>query len=377
MKSPVYLAPCAAYDYPTVKAAVDTIFDALSLDRLIQPGAKAAIKPNLVMKSKPEAAIITHPILVAAVGARLKALGAQVKIAESSGGLYNTAALKSVYAACGYDKMAREYGLELNYDCGYSAVEAPHGLRCKSFTIIDPLREADVIVDLAKLKSHCLTVMSGAVKNMFGSVPGLMKPEFHCRFPDKKDFGMMLVDLCETVRPRIAIVDAVDAMEGNGPSGGQPRHIGALVAGVNPYNVDLVCARLMHMEPHEIFMLQSAIDRQLCPSSVEELTVLGGPVEQFVAEDFLQPESKSNDFIARVPKPLRPLADKLATPRPKIRTKDCVGCGKCAESCPQHTIAIENRKAVIHYHKCIKCFCCHEMCPAKAIDIKRFTLWNL
>lgn len=377
MQSPVYLAACETYDYAALKAAVDTIFDQLSLDSIIQPGAKVVIKPNLVMKSKPEAAIITHPMLVAAVGSHVKELGAHVKIAESSGGLYNSTALKSIYATCGYDKMAKEYGLELNYDCGYSPVEAPHGLRSKSFTIINPLLEADVIIDIAKLKSHCLTVMSGAVKNMFGSVPGLMKPEFHCRFPDKQDFGMMLVDLCETVRPHIAIVDAVDAMEGNGPSGGQPRHVGALVAGKNPYNVDLVCAKLMHMAPHEIFMLQAAIERQLCPVSAAELHVLGEPVDRFVVEDFLQPESKSNDFIARVPKILRPLADRLATPRPKIRTKDCVGCGKCAESCPQHTIAIENRKAIITYNKCIKCFCCHEMCPAKAIDIKRFTLWNL
>lgn len=377
MESPVYLAECGSYDYEKIKAAVDKLFDALSLDKLIQPGDKVVIKPNLVMKSKPEAAIITHPLVVAAVGSRVKALGGDVTIAESAGGLYNTTALKSSYAACGYEKMAEQYGLKLNLDCGYGTMEAPHGLRCKSFTIIDPLREADVIIDVAKLKSHCLTTMSGAVKNMFGSVPGLMKPEFHCRFPDRMDFGTMLVDLCETVRPTIAIVDAVDAMEGNGPSGGQPRHVGALLGGVNPYNVDLVGAKLMHMEPYEIEMLQSAIDRGLCPDSAEKVTVLGESMEKFIVEDFLQPESKSNDFIGRVPKPLRPLAEKLATPRPKIRVKDCVGCGKCAESCPQHTIAIQNRKAVITYSKCIKCFCCHEMCPAKAIDIKRFTLWNL
>jgi uncharacterized protein (DUF362 family)/Pyruvate/2-oxoacid:ferredoxin oxidoreductase delta subunit len=377
MNSPVYLAGCDTYAAAEVQSSVNQIFESLSLDKLIQPNMQVVIKPNLVMKSKPEAAIITHPQIVRAVGEWVRDLGANVTIAESSGGPYLATALKSIYNTCGYTAMAAESGLTLNYDCGYGTIESPDGLRCKSFSIIDPIRSADLIIDIAKLKSHCLTVMSGAVKNMFGTVPGLMKPEFHCRFPDKRDFGMMLVDLCQTVRPHIVLVDAIDAMEGNGPSGGQPRHVGALIGGTNPYNVDLVGARLMHMKPEEIYMMSSAIERGLCPSDVEGLTILGEPLSHFVVEDFLQPESKSNDFIDRVPKILRPLADKIATPRPKIRTKDCVGCGKCAESCPQHTIAIRNKKAVISYGSCIKCFCCHEMCPAKAIDIQRLGLFSL
>lgn len=377
MNSPVYVAKCDDYQKEHLTKAIDQIFTALRLDELIRPNMNVVIKPNLVMKSKPEAAIITHPAVVAAVGTRVQSLGAKVTIAESAGGLYNTASLKSSYSVCGYEKMAAETGLHLNMDCGYQNAEAPHGLRCKSFPIIDPIRNCDLLIDIAKLKSHCLTGMSGAVKNLFGSVPGLQKPEFHCRFPDKRDFGMMLTDLCETVRPQITIVDAIVTMEGNGPSGGRPRPMGVVLGGRNPYNVDLIGARLMVMEPSEIFMLQSAMERGLCPDSPDKVTVLGQDYQQFIVKDFLQPESKSNDFIARVPKPLRPLAEKLATPRPKIRTSDCVGCGKCAESCPQHTIQITNKKAVISYNQCIKCFCCHEMCPAKAIDIKRFSLFRL
>lgn len=377
MNHPVYVAGCPDYEKDHVKAAVERIFTELQLDDLIHPNMNVVIKPNLVMKSKPEAAIITHPAIVAAVGKRVKALGANVTIAESAGGLYNTPALKSTYSGCGYEAMAERTGLRLNMDCSYGNMECPEGLRCKSFPVIDPIRNCDLLINIAKLKSHCLTGMSGGVKNLFGSVPGLQKPEFHCRFPDKKDFGMMLTDLCETVKPSITIVDAVVAMEGNGPSGGRPRQVGVLLGGRNPYSVDLIGARLMAMEPSDIFMLQSAMERGLCPHSAEEVIHLGDNYKQFIVQDFLQPESKSNDFIDRVPKPLRPLAEKLATPKPKIRAADCVGCGKCAESCPQHTITIINRKAVISYVKCIKCFCCHEMCPAKAIDIKRFSLFRL
>lgn len=376
-KNAVYLAACDQYDYSKIKAAVDTIFTQLDLDSLIKPGMNVAIKPNLLMRSKPEAAIITHPLVTAAVGTRIQSLGANVIIAESGGGPYNAAVMKAMYSGTGYEAMAKKFGLALNHDAGYSVMEAPHGQRCKSFNILDPLVKADLIVDIAKLKSHCLTVMSGAVKNMFGSVPGLMKPEFHCRFPEKEDFGIMLVDLCETVKPRIVIVDAIDAMEGNGPSGGKARHIGAILGGTSPYNVDLVGAKIMNMDPKEVYMLKSAIDRGLCPDSYTELELLGEPVEKFAKKDFIQPESKTNDFIQRVPAPLRPLAKKIATPKPVIREKDCIGCGKCRESCPQHVIAIRNKKAAILYKRCIRCFCCHEMCPVRAIDIKRFNLFNL
>ena len=377
MDKRVYVAACDGYDFDTLKQQVDTIFDTLDLSSLIKPGMNVVMKPNLIMKSKPDTAIITHPQVAAAVGCKIQELGGRVTIAESGGGPYTSGLLKSSYALCGYEEIAKKHGFHLNTDCGYQPVEAPNGLRSRLFNIIDPIREADLIVDLAKLKSHCMTGLSGAVKNMFGSVPGLMKPELHCRFPDKTDFGTMLVDLCELVRPKIVFVDAVTAMEGNGPTGGRPRQVGALLAGTDPYCVDLISCHIMHMDPKTICMMQSAMERGLCPESLSELTVLGEDPDKFVVEDYLQPESRSTDFLTRVPKIFRPIATKITTPKPKIRTKDCVGCGKCAESCPQHTIEIKNRKAQIHYNKCIKCYCCHEMCPMKAVDIQRFSLFSL
>ena len=177
--------------------------------------------------------------------------------------------------------------------------------------------------------------------------------------------------------PQISLVDGIMAMEGNGPSGGNSRFVGAVIAGKNPFAVDVVCARLMAMEPADIFMLRSGMERGICPKTIEEIDLLGELLDSLIVPDFLPPESKSGDFITRLPKFLRPLASKIATPIPKIRERDCIGCGKCAESCPQHTIAILQRKAKITYRECIRCYCCHEMCPAKAIDIKRFPLFNM
>ena len=372
----VFLAGCDAYDFDRIKRAVDLQFEALRLDALVRPGCNAVIKPNLVMRSGPDAAVATHPLVTAAVGRRLQELGASVTIAESSGGPYTPSALRGVFSACGYTRMAEEYGFALNTDCSHREVGAPDGKRSKAFQVISPILDADLVVDIAKLKSHCMTGMSGAVKNMFGVVPGLMKPELHCRFPEKDRFSEMLVDLCETVRPAVSIVDGVTAMEGNGPTGGSPRFVGALIAGVNPYCVDMVCAELMAMDPAEILMLKNAMERGLCPKDPGEIRVLGEEPRSFRVPDFKQPESKSSNFINYLPKFLRPAAAKLATPVPKIREKDCVGCGKCAESCPQHTIRVVGGKARIDYSNCIRCYCCHEMCPARAVDIRRFSLFR-
>lgn len=376
----VYLSRCASYDFQALSEIIGAQLHALGAESLVRPGCKAVIKPNLVLKAGPESGVATHPLVVAAVGCWLKSLGAVVTIAESPGGVYTPASLKSVYTACGYVEMAEKYGLTLNYGCGFTETKAPQGKRSRLFDVIDPILQADLIVDAAKLKSHCMMGLSGASKNMFGSVPGLMKPELHCRFPEKEPFAEMLVDLCELVKPSLCIVDGITAMEGNGPTGGTARFGGVVLASRNPYAVDLVCAELINMRPETIPLLKNAMERGLCPKSLGEILVLGDSVAACKMADFKQPESKSSDFIDRLPERLRPLATKITTPYPKIRERDCVGCGKCAESCPQKTIcfvkAKKGRKARIDYSQCIRCYCCHEMCPERTVDIKRFSLFR-
>ena len=201
-----------------------------------------------------------------------------------------------------------------------------------------------------------------------------MKPELHCRFPEKQAFSEMLVDLCSFLAPTISIMDGITAMEGNGPTGGSPRFVGLFGASKSPYALDAVCCRVIGLDPMEVLMLQNARQRGLLPEDVE---VLGTPVEELRVTDFKMPDTKSVDFITHLPGPLRPLATKLTTPYPKIPRSKCVGCGRCAESCPAHTIVIEKGKAVIHREKCIRCFCCHEMCPRHIVEIRRFALFNL
>ncbi len=369
-----------SYDPARMQAAVRAHFEALDLARQIRPDLKIVIKPNLVMKRAPEDAATTHPALVEAVIRQLQELGAQdITIAESSGGPYAEPLLKSLYETCGMAEAARRTGAKLNLGTGSREIGG-NGQVTRRFTVIDPIADADLILNLCKLKTHCMTVLSGAVKNLFGCIPGLMKPELHMRYPEKEDFCRMLLDLSAALPPVISFVDAVEAMEGDGPTGGRKKHVGLTLCSADRYALDLVNAAVLGIDPASIPTVRQSIARGLCPASLAQVQLLGDRDALTQAGPFLPPRSKQTDFSSQFPAPLRPAVKKVTRwlqPRPSIRRKDCIGCSKCAESCPAHTIQILERKAVIAYPNCIRCFCCHEMCPKQAVDIRRLGIFDL
>ena len=184
----------------------------------------------------------------------------------------------------------------------------------------------------------------------------------------------MLVDLAQTVAPVLTIMDAVESMEGNGPSGGSVRKTGFLIASQNPFCLDRFLCDLIAMTPQQVPTVAESIQRGLCPEKSEDLLILNPDALPTLLRDYRHPQSKTIDFSGNVPSFLQPAvrwtARHLLSPKPIIDIQKCIGCGKCAESCPPHTIQIQNRKAQIQYKNCIRCYCCHEMCPVKAIHIK-------
>ncbi len=371
----VFVSKSDDYNIENLIEIINEQFETLGFS--VEKGSTVIIKPNLIMKSKPEQAIITHPNVTAAVGLWVLNQGAKVLITESPGGTYSPSIMKSNFDACTYTQMAEKYGFGLYTACEHQKIQCPDAVICKSFDIVKPFIDADYIIDIAKLKSHGMLTYSGASKNLFGTVPGLMKPELHMRFPKEDDFATMLVDLCLLVKPQIAVIDAIDAMEGDGPTGGRAKHIGALISSNDTFAADYIACQMANMKPQVLSLLKKAMERGLCPKSLDEIELFGEDFNQFIQKDFLMPKSKPLNFVDYLPKFLRPLASKITTPVPKIQTKNCIGCGKCAESCPAHTISIVDKKAIINKENCISCFCCHEMCPMHVIDIKRFSLFNL
>lgn len=376
MKERVCLNGCPEYDLDELCNILDGQFRALGVYEELKPGMTALLKPNLILRSKPEAAAVTHPLVTAAVGLCVQKAGAKVLIAESGGGPYTPGVARGTFAACGYEEMAKRFGFSLYTQCKSREVELPQGVRCRQLPVIEPFLEDCYLINIAKLKTHCMMGFSGAVKNLFGAVPGLQKPELHCRFPQKEDFADMLLDLSQFLSPALSVIDGVWAMEGDGPTGGERRQVGALLSSKSPWALDVIGAAVLGMDRKELLLLQKASERGLGPGSPEEVELLGDPIEALAVSDFRRARSQSTDFLMRVPKLFRPLAKKLTTPYPKIEREKCVGCGKCAQSCPQHTIKIAENRAKIDYQHCIRCFCCHEMCPQRAVKIHRFSLFR-
>lgn len=373
MDKNVYFAAAANYDQQTVDAAVERLFCQLPAAQALG-GKRVLLKPNLLAKHTPERAVTTHPALVRAVIRAVRRRGAaSITVADSPGGVYNPGILRSIYKVSGLTDVCREEGVALYTHCKSREVPAK-GQVVKQFTLLEPVLDCDVIINLPKLKTHMMTGLSAATKNLFGCIPGLQKAEWHMRFPDKERFGGMLVDLLCTVKPGFAILDGILAQEGDGPAGGTPRMVGIVAAAEDHLQMDLALCRMLGIRPKDVPYLNAAISRGLCPEQFDPACAKGeGELCRPIPGYRLPSSWGSVDFADKAPRAVRwavPAVERLLAPRPVINKSRCIGCGKCAEICPQHTITVQGT-AHIHAARCIRCFCCHEMCPVKAIDTRR------
>ena len=378
----VVIKKVGSYDSRTVYIAVKEIMLQQRINRLVNRDTKILIKPNMLSRHTPDKAVTTNPVVVDCVIAVLKEFGAKaenITLADSSGGPASRGVIQGNYNTCGFSLVAEKHNVNL-YTKMSSRTLKTDGVMVKEFEVMRPAAESDVVINLAKFKTHVMTGMTGAVKNMFGVVPGLKKAEFHMRFPDKENFANMLIDLCQAVKPTFTIVDGIQAMEGDGPAGGSVRNLGLLLAGSDPYKIDMAMAYIMGFEAENLPVLKAAMDRGLVPARLE-MTDITGDVQRYQrCEGYILPRSYRLDFGDHVPRALRwatPAVEKFLAPKPKINKPRCIGCGKCRSICPQKTIEIKDKKAVINLKNCIKCFCCHEMCPVKAIDIKRSSFFKI
>ena len=269
------------------------------------------------------------------------------------------------------DKAIEGTNAELNFDTGFTEVSHPDGRTIKNMPVIDPILNADVLINLPKLKTHAMTSYTGAVKNLFGTIPGTHKAELHFRLDDRDAFCSMLVDLCERVKPTLNIMDAIIGMEGDGPTSGTDRFAGLVMASESAYELDLAASSVIGYVPGEVPTVREAAERGYTPTSAAELDIRGERIED-VYIDFLKPESHFNLLkLIDLPPALNALiVNKLAS-RPIIKYDECIGCGECARCCPPKAIRLESGKPVIDKSKCIRCFCCQELCPKSAVKIKR------
>jgi len=344
------------YDSAQLDAAVSAHFDALHVADDLKPGMHVVLKPNLLAARKPELAVTTHPEVLAAIARWLRAHGIdRITLCDSPGGIYTPAMLRKTYAVCGLDVLRPL--MELNEDVTFSEKNG--------FNIVTPILQADYIINVCKLKTHGLTTMSAAVKNLFGCIPGIQKPEWHCKRPSLAGFSDMLIDLCETVKPNLTFMDAIGCMEGNGPGGGTVRYMGMTLCSRSPYALDEAGAKLMALSAAAP-SIEAARRRGLSSPDIE----LVGDALVPANPPFALPDAVVGTERLFSINGLFHLFCGRGRKYPKLVKDKCVGCGKCAESCPMHIIEIKNHKAVIRRKGCISCFCCQEMCAFHAIDAK-------
>ncbi len=376
----VSVTPLTEYTPECARDALEALLKPIGGLDFVNKGMHIVIKANLVSAMKPEESATTHPTLLCALTDMLIERGAHVVIGDSPGGLYNSAFLNRVYTVTGM-REAEKHGAHLNDDFSERVADFPEGKVLHSFSYTGYLDKADFIINFCKLKSHGMMGMSCASKNMFGTVPGVIKPEYHYRFPRYEDFADMIVDLDEYFHPTLSIADAVVGMQGNGPTAGTPCKMGFLLASHSPHTLDMLASQLLGFDWQELPLLVSAHRRGLIPSSVEELNVVGSYDNLYVRDFERVVKRRSLEFSGDGKNIFKRIGSKIAgavlRTRPVLEKDMCVGCGVCKNICPAKAIIIKEGKAKINRKECIRCFCCQEFCPKSALKVKRTFLAEL
>lgn len=374
----VYVIRCANYDEAEDKI-VDLIEMMGGIERFISPEERVVLKTNLLSAATPEKAVTTHPTIVSAIARMVKDKKAAPIIADSpgSGYPYTEKVLERTYRITEMERAAKEAGINLNFDTSYQIISYPEGKYFKRFEIITPVLMASAVISLCKLKTHGFMHMTGAVKNIFGVIPGLTKPGYHAKLQEKSHFANMLLDLCDYISPRLSIMDAVIGMEGDGPQNGEPRHVGMLLASTSPLALDVVAGEIMGLPKDNNPVIAEAEKRGLTPIELDQLELIGADPADLRIADFKLPSTVSglHDRIFGI---LYPIFRNGFSVFPRIIESECVSCGTCRDACPMHVITVtDTTPARIDTKKCIRCYCCHEMCPHDAIELHTSRLYRL
>ena len=360
-----------SYSDDELYAVVKKHFEAHGVENDIPKDANVVIKPNLVSDKEALFSVTTNPKFVYAVIRCLKDIGINnITVADCPGGsVLLFSQMQDVFKKTGYEFLS-EYA-KLNLDFESSDIHGSDEFVNKKFNIINVIKNADYIINVPKLKTHNITCMTAAVKNLFGCIPGLQKPAFHAKYPNADDFSNMLVELAATVKPDFTIVDAIDIMEGNGPANGKRRHLGITFSSKDVFSLDSFIAQKVEIPSETIKTIAASEKKGFVSKNIEAV----GDTDFKIEKPILLPgpisaKTAKNKLSANLELLWLKLGDYVFATYPKMNEK-CVLCRKCILTCPMQALSIQDGKIVLNKSVCIGCLCCDEVCPNAAVDIKR------
>ena len=361
----VAISRCGDYDGANVYEAVRKALDLIGgIGSFVRPGMKVLLKPNMLSPHKAEDAVTTHPEVVRAVARLVKEAGGIVSLGDAPGGYgYN---IDEILETSGIKKVADEEGIEIKK---FTASKFVNGIPVARHVL-----DADLVISIPKFKTHTITVITAAVKNMFGSVVGLYKAECHSRAPKEGDFSKIMAKVFSITKPGLNVVDGIIAMEGDGPSSGVIRRMNLIMAGTDAVAIDACIAKIIGLKPLDVLVTKEAFNMGLGEAHPEHIQTVGDDINDFITKDFKLPQTTPLKFL---PKGIINILAALIKFKPYIDNGLCKRCNLCKVACPVNCITIKKDYCGIDYKKCVRCLCCQEVCPYKAICIKRNILTKM
>lgn len=363
----VSIARCSTYAAGEVDRAVRKAVElAGGMERFVKHGERILLKPNLLSAKPSERAVTTHPEVVRSLIGLVRQAGATPVVGDSPG----IGSAHKVAERCGVGEVCAETETPLIDLKTLVIVENPGGHTFKRLEVAQEVLEFDGIINIPKVKTHAQMLVTLAVKNLFGCVPGKRKPQWHLSAGvDGLQFASMLLDLAAFLSPRLTVADGIVAMEGNGPGSGDPRAIGLIFCSDDCLGMDAVIAGVLGADPSKSPILRAAMSRGLASARVDNATVLGESIEDVKVQDFQFPPPLNVNFASSLPDFLDKRIRKALTSRPHIDTRACNLCKVCVRVCPAGVMT-EDGRILINYDMCIRCYCCQEMCPHGAISAR-------
>jgi uncharacterized protein (DUF362 family)/Pyruvate/2-oxoacid:ferredoxin oxidoreductase delta subunit len=333
-------------------------------------GKRILVKPNITSDEDPCRPITTHPVIVEAVINYLLSKGASVIVGDSP----TIDNRKFTGKKSGIRQVVEKSGAQWTRFNGPTVNRKVGNVTVKVTALIE---EVDLIINLPKLKTHELMYFTGAMKNIYGLVPGFNKAIQHSRFPNRFKMAEFFVDFEEAIKPHFHIMDGIVAMEGPGPGSGYPKNVNVLMASQNPLALDIIACRIIGYNPELIPINSVALQRGRLLKSIDDIQISGLNLDSALVKDFRRiTYGDSSGIVLNFLKGKLPIIRRFDR-RPMFEPSLCISCANCINICPVKALRFDVKKrntVLMDDPICIRCYCCHEVCLERAIEIKRSIL---